>query len=203
MINKIIYFFVFALNFINLNAQVKENESEIFKMQLFLNRKAFVKNNDDSLSNLSSSYKIFSDLFILQMNELKVENKLSGVLGCDYVFYEVIESEIKRKRELSSIEYKYLDFECYPANKYILAINLKTGLSYRLSGFETNDFISFFIDFKSYYLNRKLNIKTFLNDFKVENLDFECMYKGLNIKKMIHNTMYPCLKKCSDLLKIN
>lgn len=203
MINKVIYFVVLILSFTKLSAQTETNESEIFKMQLFLNKKSFKKSNQDTINNVSLSYKMFSDLFVLKMNELNVENSLLGNLETNYVFYKVQESEIMYKRKLSNDEYRYFDIECYPDYYYILAINLNTGASYRLAGFESNDFITFFIDFRDHYLNEKLTLKKFLKDYKVENLDFHCMSEGLDIKKTIDRTKYQCLKKCSDFLKLH
>jgi hypothetical protein len=199
MINKIILLLL-IFNSTILSAQTKTVENEIFKIQLWLNKKSLTKNNGQNESK--DSYKNFCDSFNLSLNKLKVQNNLIGLFDQEYVFYRVFESDIVFKEGLSNEDYKLLDIQCYPSNSYILAINQTTGSSFKLKGFETNDFASFLFDLKRNLSNKNFQIRDFLKNFKVEGLDFECLYEGLNINKEVDIVKYPCLIKCSDLLKI-
>jgi hypothetical protein len=85
-----------------------------------------------------------------------------------------------------------------------MAIEMTTGICYRLKGFRANDFLMFLADFKEDYneertRKKKLSFLDFLNGLKVNELDFERLYKGLKAEE-IDSRKYPCLKRCSDPL---
>jgi hypothetical protein len=192
MIKKIIYIVLLSSTTI-LSAQV--NFEEIFKMQLFLNGR-------NSKNSVSKNYRYFSDVISFKIEPLKVENNLSGNIDSEYTFYKVNASEIKFPTDKSTV----FDISC-PSNGYfVLGINLKTGASYRLAGFEMNDFFSFFNDFKNNFTGinlKRLKVNNFIKNYKVENLDFNCLCMGLKNIDDIDSFKYPCLKKCEDLYKIN
>ncbi len=192
MIKKIILLLIITISFSSL-AQV--NLQETFKMQLFLNKKS-------SIEIINSDFKAFSEAIVLKIDSLEVKNSLLGSLHDKFTFYKADVADIKPISQKS----KPFDVSCYEGSYYyILAINNRTGMSYRLAGFETNDFISFYNDFASLYngINaNKLKIRDFLKNFKVENLDFKCLHDALTSSNIIDRNKYPCLKKCEDFFKI-
>lgn len=96
-----------------------------------------------------------------------------------------------------------------PVNKYIgqyvIALNKNTNKSYRLLGFNGNDFMMFLEDFKEEFYRKhgeKLSNKRFLNTYHVNDIDFHCVYEGLRSRDLDRNK-YRCLIRCSDPIAIN
>ena len=107
--------------------------------------------------------------------------------------------------KLINDEFQYIGFGSGMCDFYVLALNPKTGISYCLSGFDVNDFLGFLSDFKASYFNdtgKKLKTSKFIKNYKVENLDFECLYKGLKTDG-IDREKHPCLIRCSDRIKMH
>ena len=206
MIKKILILFFISLSFSHhLNAQSKTDIEDVFKMQLFLNRKNVVfRTMDTSIVRNDSLYYSFKDLISLKIDTLKLENNLS-FLEEDYKFYRVQETGINYNRKLASDEFRYLNIGCWMNGSYIIALNQTSGISYRLMGFDNNDFLGFFSDFKEMYRKsnvKKLKVSNFFKNYKVEDLDFRCLYNGLRSKE-INLEKYPCLKKCSDTFSMH
>jgi len=206
MIKKIFLLFFCALSFNNLNAQSKTDIESIFKMQLFLNRKNVqFRTMDSSIVKNDSLYKVFEEVTNLKIDTLKLENKITGDFEEEFQFFKLSIDEIRNNRKLINDEFQYIGFGSGMCDFYILALNRKTGISYRLSGFDVNDFFGFLSDFKVSYFNstgKKLKTSKFIKNYKVENLDFECLYKGLKIDG-IDRKKYPCLMRCSDRIKMH
>ena len=171
-------------------AQTKTDAISIFKMQCFLD----AKNNSSryissKIIKNDSLYNDFNNKTEFSLESLNVIFTKSLTFSNKFNFY-VISEFLKNKNSIISVYTK----------KHILAINPITGMSYRLLGFNGNDFLSFLSDFKEEYkeaFNRNISTSEFLKNYKVEGLDFECLYKGLksderDIKK------YPCLIRVSD-----
>ncbi len=191
----------------NLNAQSKTDVEDVFKMQLFLNkRNVIIDKKSNSIIKNDSLYNLFKGLINLKIDTLQISNKLEGLhYDINFKFYKIHQSTISYKKELINQQYNYIGIVCWDPDYCILAINQKTGASYRLAGFDTNDFLSFLSDFKEKYNHQnKKNLKTstFLNNYKVQDLDFKCMYKGLRSKEMDRNK-YPCLRRCNDPMGIS
>jgi hypothetical protein len=189
----------------NLKAQSNIDESFLFKMWLFADRDI----NKEVLKN-DSIFSTFND--ITELNLDKIECKL---LGSEYQFVFLTLYNIKNNNFLDNVTYKRNlssdEVKNYfiPVNKYIgqyvLAINSKTGMSYRLSGFNGNDFLGFLSDFKEAYklkYKKGLSDKEFLKQYHIEGIDFCCLYEGLKAKE-VDRDKYSCLKRCSDPISIH
>ena len=115
-------------------------------------------------------------------------------------------NNVSYSRAIASNEIKNYSI---PVNKYIgqyvIAINPRTGRSYRLSGFNGNDFLGFLSDFKEEFKQKnksRLSNKKFLKGYYVEGIDFNCLYKGLKAQE-VDRYKYPCLIRCSDPVSIH
>ncbi|WP_306353307.1 hypothetical protein [Flavobacterium sp. '19STA2R22 D10 B1'] len=202
MIKKIFILFICVLSINAINAQSKTDVEDVFKMQLFLNKKnSIFRNMNHSVIKNDSLYNIFKNLIDLKIDTLQVENNLEGILyDIDYKFYKVSDARTSFNRKFINDDFRYLNISFGMDNFFILAVHQKTGASYRLAGFDTNDFLGFLSDFKEKYNHQNMkNLKTttFLNNYKVQDLDFKCMYKGLRSKEIDRNK-YPCLERCND-----
>ena len=179
------------LSSFELFSQIKIDPISIFKMQLFLDSKNIIKN--DSL------YKAFSDVVDLKLDTLKINgeyNLTKSALSPKYKFFQLKEHSYKKELNENELQLYWIfgDKICS------IAINQETGKSYRLLGFNTNDFLSFLSDFIEIYKEKqgeKLSIKDFLKNYTVSEIDFKCLYKGLNNKEIDIN-YYPCLVRASD-----
>lgn len=204
MINKILLILCLSCNL--LNSQIKTDIEDVFKMHLFLNRQNVVfRTMDSSIVKNDSLYDSFKNLISLKIETMRIESALDGIDDEHYKFYRVQDSGITYKRELIKDESKYLSLSCWMNGSYILAINQETGASYRLKGFDTNDFLGFLSEFKVLYYNnnsKKLQNSFFFKKYKVEDLDFYCLYEGLRSEK-INIERYACLKKCSEPIKLH
>lgn len=81
---------------------------------------------------------------------------------------------------------------------------MKNNRSFCLQGFNDNDFLAFLADFIEEYSDHnidKITVKGVLWNFKVEGLDFECLYQNLKQDK-IDRDKYPCLKRVNELVWI-
>jgi len=163
------------------NCQNKINAVDVFKMYLFLNKRTF--KSDRSIVKNDSTYLHFSDFLYLSLDTLQVYNSIKGAYYNEFDFYKLSQFGIHYKDNSTynkfHVEFGFLGY-------YILCINNKTGICYRLAGFDVNDFYDFLFDFQSIYLQnnmRKVSKNTFFKKFKVENLNFLCIYKGLKKQK--------------------
>ena len=200
------------------SAQLKTDPQSIFKMFLFLNRSnVSFRGMDKRVSKNDSLYKAFSEVTYLKLNKLKVLKnrfeKQTAVPEFDYYelkMYDTAKKDytnnVTYKRTLTSNEGQFFGVYIGGCDEYIIAINRTTGDSYRLKGFNINDFLAFFVDFKEVYTNQSytekgeehLNIRKFLKNYQIEDLDFECLYDGLTSKE-IDRDKYPCLKRVADI----
>jgi hypothetical protein len=185
------YIFIMIFSSFELFSQIQIDPISIFKMQLFLDSKNIIKN--DSL------YKAFSDVVDLKLDTLKIKgeyNLTKSALSPKYKFFQLKEHNYKKELNEKELQLYWIfgDKVCS------IAINQETGKSYRLLGFNTNDFLSFLSDFRETYKEKqgeKLSVKQFLKNYAVSEIDFECLYKGLNNKE-IDVKKYPCLVRSSD-----
>ena len=150
--NFLLFFCVLSLN--NLNAQSKTDIESIFKMQLFLNRKNVqFRTMDSSIVKNDSLYRVFEEVTKLQIDTLKLDNKLTKNFEEEFLFFKLSIDEIRNSRKLINDEFQYIGFGSGMCDFYVLALNPKTGISYCLSGFDVNDFLGFLSDFKASYFN--------------------------------------------------
>ena len=193
---------------LNLTAQFKTDAEYIFKIQLFLNMNNIMfKEIDTSTQKNDSLFNNFNNLVLLNMDTLKISGDFDltkSVFAPKFEFYKINlgsaeKSSLRYKRELSGKEDYFLigggTFEIL-----VLAINIKTGKSYRLSGFDINDFLGFLSDFKEEYNKNnfeKLSASKFIKNYHVKYLDFECLYRGLK-SETINRKKFPCLRRVND-----
>ncbi|MEO6455731.1 MAG: hypothetical protein ABIN97_16745 [Ginsengibacter sp.] len=146
----------------------------------------------------SSVFSLFINNIILRLDTLS-----SNGFSNDYVFLAV---NLNRQTSVvdSSIMYdmktKFLKYIVIPAfcNRYVLCVNKINGMSYRIQGFAGNDFLILMKDIKEeFYLKTKSELKTtaFLKDYSASNIDFQCIYKGLQ-SNQAGSKKYPCLFNC-------
>lgn len=204
MIKKTLITLFIIMFFCNLSAQSKNDMDYVFKTQLFLNKhNVFVDRTDPFIIKGDSLFNIFKELTIIKINTLNLD---SDIYICDenFLFYSVKESQITYTRNLSKLEVNYFGISSdFSLGDYIISVNQKTGSIYKLSGFDTNDFLSFLADYKEIYLNcnsKNLKTSTFLKKYKVSGLDFDCIYKGLKAEKL-DRKKHPCLYRCNDAIR--
>jgi hypothetical protein len=186
-------------------AQSNVDANFLFKMWLFSDRES---NNEFSKSD--SLFIAFSTA-----TELKLDKIECDLFGISYHFYFLRLYDIKNNKFINNVSYSRtiasneIKNFIIPVNKYIgqyvISVNPKTGRSYRLSGFNGNDFLGFLSDFKEVFNQKnksRLSNKEFLKKYYVEGIDFNCLYRGLKAKK-IDKKNYPCLIRCSDPVSIH
>jgi len=204
MKTKCTVFLLFILYYININGQENWNIEFIFKMQLF---------NDLSINAYSTDEVYLDKTNILFTNfisdvDIKLDTLKSQNINNDYHFFFL------RSANLYLDTSKNNNFEWMIAANidtyYILCINIKTQFSYRLAGFNGNDFLNFMSDYREYHnlsnLREYMSDKQFLMECTVEKIDFNCLYKGLHDKNWNRNKYpdkYPCLKRVSDPIITN
>jgi hypothetical protein len=183
-----------------LSAQVKTDAVSIFKMQIFLDKKnADFRGMDSTSVKGDSLYRSFCDVVELKLDTLKITGNYDltkSALAPKYQFYRLLEYSYNRKLNNNEQQFYWI----FGRGVSIIAINQKTGISYRLKGFNGNDFLGFLSDLKEEYKeanDEKLTTKQFLNSYKVESMDFQCLYEGL-ISSELDRNKYPCLKRESD-----
>lgn len=197
--------------------QNRTDAESIFKMFLFLNTEnVSFKGMDITVSKNDSLYKAFSDVVYPKLDILKnIKSNLQYELAIPkYKFYELViydtakkdyTDNIIYKRKLNLNEGQFFGVYVGGCDSYIIAINQYTGASYRLKGFNINDFLAFLSDFREEYSKqsgKQLSTKSFLNGYAIEGLDFECLYDGLTAKEM-DRKKYPCLRRAADITPVS
>jgi hypothetical protein len=175
----------------------------LFKMWFFIehvNQQARMEN--DFPMKDSTLFSMFNSTIDLKMDTL-------GKKGFDnnFIFLSVAKMKNNMLVNDSAITYnsktKYLGYVSIPVYNcndlgYVLCVNSISGKSYRLQGFYGNDFFSLLQEIKEDYKksnNKWLSTKSFLKNYGVDGIDFECIYKGLGSGDAKD---YPCLRSCSD-----
>ncbi|SIT21873.1 hypothetical protein SAMN05421786_109178 [Chryseobacterium ureilyticum] len=207
MISKIyLLILLFFLSFVK--AQENMDLLSIFKMQLYLDK------NDElsSCTKNDSLYFVFKKNMILKLDTLKKRGNydlIESVFAPKIEFYAINLSFNKNKnlddvKKMTKKEANCLGIFSGTFDKYILAIDNKTRRSYRIVGFNSNDFLSFLSDYLEYYNehnDKKLTSNSFLKNYYVEGIDFKCLYNGLHSDE-IDRKKYPCLQRVNDPILI-
>ena len=200
MIGKFVFSFIMVFIIESLHAQVYERDFEfIFKSEIYFDMKGSL---EQGVKN-DSSFILFDRIVDVTLNKIK-----SDGFSENFIFLSLDLYDLKENRFLENIiyckDYAYdedkfvISINKY-VERYILCINKSTGKSYRLYGFNGNDFFSFYRDIQDeYYFNngKKMKYRYFLKFYKVEKIDFNCLYKSL-IKAEFTS---PCLNRMSDPL---
>jgi hypothetical protein len=185
-------------------SQDSTDAKSVFKMWLFIDKEnIYIRDSSKLVIKNDSLYTLFKISIDYKIDTL--ENKNFTRFG--YEFYSISLNKCILLKELKYNDGQYLGMTSGLINTYIMCVNQKTGRSYRLFGFNGNDFLNFLSDvcegFDSYPLSiAPILKKDFFNDYHIEGLDFKCLYDGLRAKKM-DRKKYPCLKRCSDPISIH
>lgn len=163
-----------------------------------------INNDSRYATDFSTKDSSVFSLFINNIN-LTLDTISSNNFSNEYIFLAV---NPKRRQEVSitdsSIMYdkknKFLKYTVIPAfcNRYVLCINKTSGMSYRIQGFTGNDFFVLLKDVRDEYYSKNksvLKIKDFLKTYSVSDIDFRCIYKGLQSGSPDYQK-YPCLYSC-------
>ena len=173
----------------------------IFKNWIYIEKKSNVLIDKDNLKTLTVKNDSIYDLFITNI-ELKISDKKNN-LPNNFVVKQLIidEKNIKNNSELTpytlstrSFSYTY---QCQGA--LALIFDLKTGISYRIMGFNGNDTLSFIQDLRKYLReiqDENYSEKKITNTFFIEGVDMKCILKGLKSKNEKDTNRFPCLKSC-------
>lgn len=198
---------MFCLSLIN--AQSRTDAISIFKMQLFLD-----KNNGFSNCTKSDSlYFAFTQNVTLKLDTLKKSGNydlIQSVFAPKFEFYAITLSLDKKEnlnyvKKMTNKEDNCLGVFSGTYDKYILAINQKNGRSYRIIGFNGNDFLGFLSDYLEFYNehnDKKITKSLFLKNYSVEGIDFKCLYNGLHFDE-IDRKKHPCLQRVNDPILIH
>ncbi|MDR6563428.1 hypothetical protein J2Y47_003549 [Arcicella sp. BE51] len=174
-------------------------------MQLFLDKTDSVFSGmNTSIQKNDSLYNAFSEAIDLKIDTLKVEGKYEltqSVLAPKFKFYKLSQRDFTRKLNDNELQLFWVFGEKY----MVMAINHLTGSSYRILGFNGNDFLNFLSDYLEIYNftnEKKLNRRSFFRSYHLEGIDLKCLYKGLQAD-IVERKKYPCLKRASELITIH
>ncbi|PIE50910.1 MAG: hypothetical protein CSA38_00810 [Flavobacteriales bacterium] len=184
-------------------AQSSLDIEDIFKMQLFLDKKLTIHSSTKGVVKDNALYQIFSDSAELNIDTLKVNSALYYFID-PFQYYKVDLKNTIQNLSNEDSKIQSLSFFHGLNTIYILAINSETGLTYRLKGFNGNDFLTFLRDFKEMYRKQTGNSVSnnkFIKKYKLPDVDFKCLYKGLRSGN-IDIQKYPCLIRCSDPIRV-
>jgi hypothetical protein len=199
LILMILFFFT-----IRIYSQDSIDVKSTFKMWLFLDMESVhLLHKKEAVVKNDSLYSLFKESRDYLFDTLASKDfKYFG-----YEFYSTMLSNSILLKDLKGDTGQYLGLFTGTMDTYILCVNKKTGKSYRLSGFNGNDFLNFLSDacegFNSYSISiAPIPRNYILDNYHVDGLDFRCLYDGLRAKKMDRNK-YRCLKRCSDPISIH
>ena len=193
---RIIVFILLLVNVFLLKAQNNIDIDDIFKMQLFLDRKNIMHSSTFNITKNDSLYKEFKESLTLEIDTLKNVNNLSVFID-PFKYYKIDLRFLYQKIPKSDSSVQSLSLPLGMTTILIIAVNQNNGLTYRLKGFNGNDFFNYFRDVKSIYFKQigiSLSKNKFINKYSVENLDFRCLFKNIEDS--------PCLIKYSEPIRI-
>jgi len=198
------------------HAQQKTDASFLFKMWFFIEKGnvdtssikiSWIKK--DLAAKNSSYFRFFDENLKLNLDTLKSDgfedNFIFLSLDMRKKSIEHFDSANKTLGQETKSELAWYLLISSNCNRYVIGINRSSGVSYRLSGFDENDFLNFLDDVKRvyhYWSRKKLTNHMFFRDFTVDELDFRCLHKALRSKYPYDSDKYPCVRKCSAMLKI-
>jgi hypothetical protein len=190
---RIVIILVFLLSQMKSIGQQSTDGEFIFKTQLFLE-----KANVVNVRGFDTKGKDLL-LFFSQKVKFKLDTLQSyGFAGTYYFLSLSIKEGIKYNDTIIKSDSSFFLFIENGCANYILAVNKYNGKSYRLKGFNGNDFYNLFADINKQFekLNlKKINIKKFLKEYRVNSVDFNCLYAALKSGEY-NKERYPCLKSC-------
>lgn len=180
----------------------------LFKTWFFLEK----VNESNSYTKYHSKDSSLFEFFLKEV-DLKIDTLVTSGFHIDYLFLSVCQfyndslvnkNAIVYKGESQKNGYLYTGIPINHCEGYTLAINRVTGRSYRLKGFRGNDFLTLLGDIKMDHKERMkgnkflkaFRVDKFLKEYKVDGIDFICLYKALNSFKKRNAA---CLSKCDNI----
>lgn len=185
------------------------------------------KSSNDTVKKDDFTYTKFKNSFDIKLDTLRVSDENDFYDNDDDEdydnYYSRLDSDWVSLEEWIDGDLKYTFYKIHIDNftneppgigwfmmiKYcVIAVQESTGRSYRIMGFDNNDFLSFLLDFRSQYAmvnNENISVEQILKYFKVECVDFECLYEGLTDKNWLRPDLcqYPCLWRINDMVPIS
>jgi len=175
-------------------SQQMQDYSTLFKMQLFMNNwVVYNDRNYDVVVKTDTLFMVINRNMKVTLHSLKTEGFPDGLL-----FFEVDAEE----------DIKYNDKPDYLikggcCGKYVFCIDTFEFTLYRISGFENSDFLYFLDKYEWQWKLRPFTIGKFIEKYKVEGVDFKCLYNGLRDGRLFDKYKYPCLKRVGDPVTIH
>lgn len=188
---------------INLHAQSNVDVEDIFKLQLFLDKKNTIHSSTKDVVKDDSLYQVFSNSIKLTIDTLKVESQLYDFID-PFKYYRIDLRAVVQKLSSNDTNIQSLSLFHGLNTTCVLAISPKTGLAYRLQGFNGNDFLTFLQDLKEVYrkeASRNISNSKLFKKYKLPEVSFKCLYTGLRARN-IDTKKYPCLIRYSDPVQI-
>ena len=193
----LLFFYLYSL--IKLTGQSYVDVVFIFKLSIFLDKINNEKSNGTYYRKDTALFNAFNNKTNLKIDTLTTEGFESTSLQFYRLHLDSIDvSDIANDEEQNILLFSGMN------SILILSIDLNTGQTYRLRGFNNNDFSSFLADlnqkdkaFKA-IKNKK---KYFLKTYNVPGIDFPCLFKAFNYKKM-EREKYKCLCKYSTPISV-
>ncbi len=179
-------------------AQQGTDPEFIFKTYLFLDKENVTSSSLPlQVTKSDSLFNVFMDVTKIEFEELPVSNSLPYFYSNRYHFYQL--KQVSHSID-DVVKSRYFDVPICQSSPYVICINDNTGVSYRISGFKSSDFLSFLKQFKISYQEthgKRLSAANFLRKYKVNGIDFYCLYKGLRSTGSGYER-YPCLNDCTQ-----
>ena len=187
-------------------AQQNTDANFIFKTLLFLDHKNFD-------SRYSKDFKIKDSSLFARFNtgvELNFDTLKTTGFSSEYNFFLLASYKGNLPYKTNAIRYnlkKQIEYVGIPVNNcdgYVICVNNITGISYRIQGFNSSDFLALIRDIQleiSTNDNKQLMDKEFLKMYSVNGIDFRCLYEGLKANPK-NWYKYPCLNSCKYFVVI-
>jgi hypothetical protein len=168
------------------------NVDLIFKLQLFID---YQNSHYEALRNDSLLFVLLNDCELV-LEKVEIEHNWFVAFPPDFSVYKMLGFSFE-----NNIGY-YSAINILELDSYMIAINNATGRSYRLRGFNSNDFKHFFTDYLEtlYFYDKKITkrqIKRLKDLISIDGLDIDCLFRS--ISQVGRNvTKFPCLRSRND-----
>lgn len=183
MKNRFIVCFMLIISFYQIS--YSQNHEDIKKYELLAMLSLFSEglNNSEVEVNEETLNKFLSEnleISIIEQNSFK-----------DFAFISI--NPEKNRRNSGDVKMPII-WSSNDCEEYILAINKGSLYTFKLKGYQLNDFNSF-LNFLVKNGYKKINgSKSFSKNYEVSGLDFDCLYSSLNVKSKNDFEKFPCLR---------
>lgn len=167
-VTLIIFIFTFSQNIFS--------QYDTVKMQIAFKSLIYLNSISATLDGSSlDSFRIFIN------SSITIDELVNYGFGSGLYFFRItkLDSQLNEKNSI------FLTRCDVP---YVIGFNSFTNSAFRITGFETNDLLQL--------LPRKINIRRLDDDYYIEGVNIECLYRGLTRKETESSKKYPCLRGC-------